>query len=89
MGVLLLVAAGGSAARSAAQVVAMALYENGSRASLEKAARLDPGSHRIHVRLARSYTGRRDCEKRREQVQAAKALYPEAEVGVSIRRCRR
>jgi hypothetical protein len=89
LALLVLLAAGASVIRSGGQVVAMSLYESGGRGSLEKAARLDPGSYRIRVRLARAYTGRRDCEKRREQVEAAHSLFPEAELPVSARRCRR
>jgi O-antigen ligase len=88
LGLLLLIGAGGGAVRSSAQIAAMALYESGDRASLVRAAQLDPGSYRIRVRLARAYTARRDCARRRDQVAAAKALYPEAEVPVRVRRCR-
>src|SRR5207244_6382315 len=59
------------AARSAAQLVGMEIYAiRGDRASLERAARIDPGGFRLHLRLARG--GRRRCE----HALAARALYP-------------
>src|SRR5438552_13932022 len=50
------------AARSAAQLVAMHIYmTRGDRASLERAATIDPGNYRVQLRLAR--IGRRArCE---------------------------
>lgn len=89
LGMLLLGVCGAAAARSAGQIAAMAYFEEGSRAALETAVRLDPGTYRIRVRLARAYTGRRDCEKRREQADAAAALFPQASAPKALRRCRR
>jgi hypothetical protein len=75
---LVALAAGAGAAKSAAQLVAMSIYaEGGGRESLERAARLDPGSYRIHVRLARG-SGRRTRESRCEHARAAHELYPSA-----------
>lgn len=75
---LVTLAAGAGAAKSAAQLVAMSIYaEGGGRESLERAARLDPGSYRIHLRLARG-SGRRSRESRCEHARAAHELYPNA-----------
>ena len=68
--------------RSAAQVTAMALYSTATGASrtakLEWAARADPGSYRIHMRLAEDYFEARSCTHARPQASAARALYPNA-----------
>ena len=46
------------------QIMAMATYDASTRvASLESAARLDPGSYRIRVRLAQAYIARGDCTR--------------------------
>jgi hypothetical protein len=75
---LVTLAAGAGAAKSAAQLVAMSIYaEGGGRGSLERAARLDPGNYRIRVRLARG-SGRRTRESRCEHARAAHELYPGA-----------
>lgn len=74
---LVALAAGAGVVKSAAQLAAMSIYaEGGGRESLERAARLDPGSYRIHLRLARGY-GRRS-EGRCEHARAAHGLYPNA-----------
>jgi len=62
------------AARSAAQIVAMPMYEtHGDRATLTRAAQIDPGNYRLQLRLARM-GGRARCEHAR----AAHELYPTA-----------
>jgi len=62
------------AARSAAQLVAMQMYEtHGDRAALTRAAQIDPGNYRLQLRLARM-GGRARCEHAR----AAHELYPTA-----------
>ena len=65
--------------RSGSQVVAMEMFaSSGSRASLERASRIDPGNYRIHMRLA----------SRCEHALAAHALFPNAEAARSVsRRC--
>ena len=66
-------------ARSTAQLSAMALFSTTSRLSgLERAAALDPGSYRIHVRLATGYANRGNCAKSRAHALAARELYPNA-----------
>jgi hypothetical protein len=63
------------AARSTAQLVAMEILATTSdRASLERASRIDPGSYRLHLRLARG--GRRDDRCR--HARAAHSLFPSA-----------
>jgi O-antigen ligase len=63
------------AARSAAQLVAMHIYATrGDRASLERAATIDPGNYRVQLRLAR--IGR---HTRCEHAIAAHNLFPTAE----------
>jgi O-antigen ligase len=70
--------------RSAAQLTAMEVYATTSdRASLERAARIDPGSYRLQMRLARG--GRRRCE----HALAAHALFPNAQAALDASRgCR-
>jgi len=60
--------------RSASQIVSMNIYATHSdRASLERAAQIDPGSYRLQMRLARM-RGRARCVHAR----AARALFPTA-----------
>jgi O-antigen ligase len=67
--------AGIGAARSAMQLTAMQIYATRSdRASLIRAARIDPGDYRLRLRLAR--LGRR--QQRCEHARAAHALFPSA-----------
>jgi O-antigen ligase len=62
------------AVRSASQIVAMDIYATHSdRASIERAAQIDPGSYRLQMRLARM-RGRARCAHAR----AAHALFPTA-----------
>ena len=69
------------AVRSVAQLVAMDVYATSSdRASLERAARIDPSNYRLQLRLARG--GRTRCEHAR----AAHALYPSAEAATAAAR---
>ncbi len=78
---LLVVLSALGAARSAAQLTAMGIYvTQGDRASLERAARIDPGNYRLQLRLAR--IGRRD--RRCEHGGAAHALLPAAAAGKSV-----
>ena len=63
------------AASSAAQLTAMQIYATrGDRASLTRAAQVDPGNYRLRLRLARM--GRR--QQRCEHARAAHALFPSA-----------
>jgi O-antigen ligase len=66
--------------RSTLQVAAMARYGTGwSTARMEEAARLDPGSYRIAIRLAERASRRRRCDMVRHYAGRAARLYPEAE----------
>lgn len=66
-------------ARSGAQLAAMSRYATSARtATLESASSLDPGSFRIHVRLAQLYQRRGDCKRSRVHAIAARALFPSA-----------
>jgi O-antigen ligase len=78
LGVILIAAVGVLAiARSGAQLAAMALYSSSTRGSvLERASALDPGSYRIHVKLADAYVRRGDCVKARPHAAAARRLFP-------------
>jgi hypothetical protein len=66
-------------ARSASQMAAMSAFgDGGSRRGLERAAALDPGSYRIHLRLAQSEARRGRCAGVREHAGRASALFPSA-----------
>ena len=74
-----LVAAAGAlmVTRSAGQLSAMSMYATSSRtATLERASALDPGSYRVHMRLAQLYIDRGDCKRGRPHVAAARKLFP-------------
>ena len=77
---LLVVILGGLAiARSSAQLMAMSVFESNTRASrVERAAELDPGSYRIHMRLAEAYAKRGSCANVRTHAGSARALFPNA-----------
>ena len=77
---------GGAAFLSASQVAAMALFSGSpDRATLEKAAALDPGNYRIRLRLAQRGPRASRCEHAR----AAHVLYPhDATAERLARRCR-
>ena len=82
--VLVLAVAALGATRSAAQLVAMEIFSARSdRASLERAARIDPGNFRLRVRLARS--GKR--QQRCEHAEAARSLYPRSSAARGLTRC--
>jgi len=75
--------------RSVTQASAMDVFSGSSRASvLEAASTLDPGSYRIHVRLAAAWIGRGSCTKAKPHARAARALFPNAaEPKVLLSRC--
>jgi O-antigen ligase len=80
LALIVIAAIGGAlAVRSLNQATAMALFSGTNRAStLEKASVRDPGSYRIHIRLADGYLNRGNCAKARAHANAARALYPRA-----------
>jgi hypothetical protein len=73
------------AARSGAQLAAMQIYAgSGSRSDLATAALIDPGSYRVHLRLAQQ--GSRD--QRCRHARAARSLFPNAAAArEAARRC--
>ncbi|HEX9982454.1 MAG TPA: O-antigen ligase family protein [Thermoanaerobaculia bacterium] len=78
---LVVVFSGLGAVRSASQLVAMDLQaRHGDRESLERASRIDPGSYRLHLRLAR--IGKR--QQRCEHALAARSLFPAASAARSV-----
>jgi hypothetical protein len=65
--------------RSVTQLAAMStINANTHLSSLGAAARLDPGSYRIRVRLAQAYLSRGDCPHARSEARAARSLFPNA-----------
>jgi O-antigen ligase len=65
--------------RSASQLSAMSIFSTTSRiAQLEQASATDPGSYRIHVRLAEGYARRGSCKRVIAHAGAARALFPSA-----------
>ena len=63
--------------RSGAQLMAMSIYATSAKASaLERASAIDPGSYRIHARLAQLYLGRGDCKRSRGHANAAERQFP-------------
>lgn len=79
--VMVVIAAVGSVAvaRNGAQLGAMSLYSTSTRgAVLERASALDPGSYRIHAKLAEAYRNRGDCPRARAHANVAHQLFPSA-----------
>ncbi|CAN5855039.1 hypothetical protein BH24GEM1_BH24GEM1_00210 [soil metagenome] len=75
---------------SLAQVAAMALSGGGSREALELAARVDPGSYRIHMRLAQEWRAADRCDLARPHAERARDLFPNHPAPlVLLRGCRR
>ena len=71
------VVGGLAVARSGAQLVAMSIYATSARASvLERASAIDPGSYRIHARLAQLYLSRGDCKRSRGHAEVARQQFP-------------
>ena len=59
-----------------AQVFAMAIASGGDRPALELAARLDPGSYRIHMALAQEWRRAGRCDRARPHAERARDLFP-------------
>jgi hypothetical protein len=85
LGMLVTAAAiGAFAVKSTTQLMAMYFYDTADTvADLQQAARLDPGSYRIQLKLARS-AGK--CAVRKAAADAAHELYPEASAPKGLRR---
>jgi O-antigen ligase len=65
--------------RSAFQLAAIGVFSTSSKtAAWEQASIFDPGSYRIHTRLAQAYISRGDCKRARPHAQAARGLLPTA-----------
>lgn len=65
--------------RSAAQLAAIATFSSSAKiGAMERAARLDPGSYRIHVKLAEAYVARGECAHARPEARIARGLLPNA-----------
>jgi hypothetical protein len=65
--------------RSGTQVAAMAVFEDSARTGrMERAAELDPGSYRIHMRLADAYARRGSCKSAQLHAETARDLFPNA-----------
>jgi hypothetical protein len=62
--------------RSAAQIAAMGLYSSGKRDAMERASRVDPGSYRIQMLLAKTWLERGQCDRARPHAEAARKLFP-------------
>jgi len=61
---------------SVSQVAAMTLAGSRSRERLELAARVDPGSYRIHMLLATAWRDDRRCDRARLHAERARELFP-------------
>ncbi len=61
---------------SFSQVAAMAISDGGSREALELAAKVDPGSYRIHMRLAQQWRAAGRCDRARAHAARAQDLFP-------------
>jgi O-antigen ligase len=65
--------------RTAFQLAAIATFSTTNVTNiLERASILDPGSYRIHTRLAQTYRARGDCRHAVAHARAARALFPNA-----------
>lgn len=65
--------------RSLCQSISMDIFNGTTRLSrLETASTLDPGSYRIHVRLAESYVERGNCTRALPHARSARSLFPNA-----------
>ncbi|MDQ6830423.1 MAG: O-antigen ligase family protein [Gemmatimonadota bacterium] len=66
-------------ARSAMQLYAMQQFSAGDKiATIERASHADPGSYRIHMRLAEAYSAKRSCADVKTHAGAAQHLFPNA-----------
>jgi hypothetical protein len=75
--------------RSTGQIQSMSLYHGATRLStIERAAKYDPGSYRIRMRLAEGHMARGECGKAIPHARAANEMYPNAADPRSVlRRC--
>jgi O-antigen ligase len=81
--VILIIIAALATYRSTAQLIAMEIFATQSdRASIERAARIDPANYSVQMRLARRGTRKQRCE----HALAARSLYPLAEAARDVSR---
>jgi O-antigen ligase len=75
--------------RSAGQIEGMAIYHGASRlTTVATAAKYDPGSYRIRMRLAAGYASRGDCGRAVPHARAANGMFPNAaDPKAILRRC--
>lgn len=79
---VVVIAAGAAVVRSTAQLIAMEIYAaRDDRASLERAALIDPANYRVRLRLARGWRNGR-CE----HALAARRLFPHADAAGDLAR---
>lgn len=67
-----------SGVRAIGQTMAMAFFSTGRAASINTAARLDPGNFRVRVRQAELAAARGKCADVRASAGAAREMFPEA-----------
>ena len=78
------------ALRALAQVIAMGIAADGKRDRMELAARVDPGSYRIHIALAQEWRRAGRCDRAREHAERARDLFPNYPApAVVLRACRK
>jgi len=71
-------------------VVAMGIAADGGRDRMELAARLDPGSYRIHIALAQEWRRAGRCDRARDHAERARDLFPNYPAPDAVlRACRR
>lgn len=74
-----IVVMGAIIARSTMQLAAIGVFSTSTKLSAwERAASFDPGSYRIHTKLAQAYLSRGDCTHAKAPARAARALLPNA-----------
>jgi O-antigen ligase len=75
--------------RSAGQIEGMAIYHGATRlTTIASAAKYDPGSYRIRMRLAEGYANRGDCGRAVPHARAANGMFPNAaDPRAVLRRC--
>lgn len=62
--------------RSAAQTIALGVFDGRDRGAMERAAAMDPGSYRIRMLLARAWARAGRCDRAGPHAAAARELFP-------------
>jgi hypothetical protein len=73
-------------ARSAAQTVAMGVFGDGARRSMEAAVAIDPGSYRIRMLLGRAWARAGRCDRAVPHANAAREMFPNHPAPVQLLR---